>query len=293
MLEDGARGGLSGGADRCSGADVRTWLLRLLRWVLVVSLATAFLPARALAQGGPPLITDDPDTPGPGYWEINIAALMDSTRSQRRVEVPRVDMNCGVGCRIQLKFEMPWVALRTEDQRTETGAGTATVGVKWRFIGQEGERIAWSIYPQFDFNTNHSSATKGIEEAGRQFLMPTEFTVEMFHLEVNAEVGRNFVENGPGSWIFGVSTEGHVLPRLELLAELHGERVTDESTELILVGGGRLKLTSTMIALMAVGHTARSPVDQGARTYAYVGLQLNLPGQFTFDPDVRRQPRRP
>src|SRR5204863_428992 len=64
---------------------------RLLRRVLVATLATACLPAPAVAQGGPPLITDDPDTPGPGHWEINIAALMAKTRAQRRVEVPRVD----------------------------------------------------------------------------------------------------------------------------------------------------------------------------------------------------------
>src|SRR5439155_13559799 len=93
----------------------------------------AFTPVRARAQGGPPLITDDPDTPGPGHWEINIAALMAKTRAQRRVEVPRVDLNYGVGRRIQLKFEVPWVALQDEEQRTETGAGNATVGVKWRF----------------------------------------------------------------------------------------------------------------------------------------------------------------
>src|SRR5437879_5478288 len=102
-------------------------------------LATGLFTAHALAQGGPPLITDDPDTPGPGYWEINIATLVDKTRSQRRVEVPRVDVNFGVGRRVQLKFEMPWVALRKESH-TETGLGNATVGVKWRFIGQEGER---------------------------------------------------------------------------------------------------------------------------------------------------------
>jgi hypothetical protein len=263
----------------------------LLRCVLVATLATALLPAHALAQGGPPLITDDPDTPGPGHWEINIATLLENTGGQRRVEVPRVDLNYGVGRRIQLKFEMPWVALENEAQRAETGAGNATVGVKWRFIGQEGEKIAWSIYPQLDFNTAHSSVTKGIEQEGRQFLMPSEITVEMFHLEINGEVGRNFVENGPDSWIFGVSTEGHVLPRFELLAELHGERVDDESTELIIVGGGRLKLTSKMIVLMAAGHSVRSP-DQEARTYAYVGLQLNLPRQFTFEGEAGRR-RRP
>ena len=265
---------------------------RPLRWVLVAILAIACLPAPAVAQGGPPLITDDPDTPGPGYWEINIAALMEKTRAQRHVEVPRVDLNYGVGRRIQVKFEMPWVALLDEEQRTETGAGTATVGVKWRFVGQEGERIAWSIYPQLDFNMAHSSVTRGIEEEGRQLLLPTEITVEMFHLEINGEVGRNLVENGPDTWIFGVSTEGHVLPRLELLAELHGERVTD-STGLITVGGGRLKLPSKMILLMAIGHSVRGLPDEGSRTYAYAGLQLNLPRQFTFERNVGRRPRRP
>jgi hypothetical protein len=261
--------------------------------VLVATVATVCLPAHALAQGGPPLITDDPDTPGPGYWEINIATLLEKTGGQRRVEAPRVDLNYGVGRRIQLKFEVPWVALLTEGQRTETGAGNAAVGVKWRFIGQEGAKVAWSIYPQFTFNTAHSSVTKGIEQEGRRFLMPTEFTVEMFHLEINGEVGRTFVENGPDSWIFGLSTEGHVRPRFELLAEIHGERVTGEATELVAVGGGRLKLTSKMIVLLAIGHSVGNLPDQEPRTYAYGGLQLNLPRLFVFEPDVGRQPRRP
>src|SRR2546426_11687664 len=103
----------------------------LLRSVFLVHVATAFSPVHARAQGGPPLITDDPDTPGPGHWEINIAALMNKTRRQRRVEVPRVDLNYGVGRRIQLKFEMPWVVLQNEERRMETGPGNATGGVKW------------------------------------------------------------------------------------------------------------------------------------------------------------------
>src|SRR5207248_738988 len=47
---------------------------------------------RAFAQGGPPLITDDPDTPGPGYWEINVAAERDSQGTERRSETPRLDV---------------------------------------------------------------------------------------------------------------------------------------------------------------------------------------------------------
>jgi hypothetical protein len=266
---------------------------RLRRCVFLATLATTCLPAPAFAQGGPPLITDDPDTPGPGYWEINIAALQDTTRRQRRLEVPRVDMNYGLGRRIQLKFEMPWVALQTDDQTGETGAGNATVGVKWRFLGQEGDTIAWSVYPQLDFSMVHSTLTKGIEDHRREFLMPTEVTVEMFRLELNAEGGRTFTENGPGSWIFGLSSEGHIVPRLELVAEIHGEHVTDESTALMAVGGGRLKLTPTKILLVALGHSIRSLPSEGPRTYAYAGLQLNLPHQFVFDREIGQRPHRP
>jgi hypothetical protein len=96
------------------------------------------------------------------------------------------------------------------------------------------------------------------------------------------------VENGPDSWIFGLSTEGHVLPRLELLAELHGQRASD-STDLIAVGGGRFKLTPKMILLLALGHSVRSLPEEGGRTYAYAGLQLNLPRQFTFEPEPGRR----
>lgn len=109
---------------------INQWFLRLM---LLVTLIATLLPGQALAQGGPPLMTDDPDTPGPGYREINIATMTEKTRSERRLEVPRVDLSYGVGRRIQLKFEMPWVARYDEQQPTDTGAGNATAGVKWRF----------------------------------------------------------------------------------------------------------------------------------------------------------------
>jgi hypothetical protein len=86
----------------------------------------AFLLAPAFAQGGPPLITDDPDTPGPGHWEINIAVLMEKIHSERRVEVPRVNLNYGVGRRIPLKFEMPWVALQNGAQSSSSTYRTSS-----------------------------------------------------------------------------------------------------------------------------------------------------------------------
>src|SRR5205809_724371 len=81
----------------------------------------------------------------------------DEWHGEHRVELPHVDVNYGVGRRVQLKFEAPWVLVRDEANERQEGVGTAGAGVKWRFIGQEGKRLAWSVYPQLEFNPVHSS----------------------------------------------------------------------------------------------------------------------------------------
>jgi hypothetical protein len=247
----------------------------------LVALLVIFLPAPARAQGGPPLITDDPDTPGPGYWEINLSTFLERRLHANTIETPRLDANYGVGKRIQLKFEVPWLR-NTDEGSIHTGAGNAVTGVKYRFLGQEGRTIAWSVYPQLEFNTTHASVTKGLVEEGRQLLLPTELTLEITHVEINGEVGRRFAENGPGAWIYGVSTEGHVVPRLELLAELHGERPNGGPTEWIANVGARPKLTRQMILLLAVGRGLRGPAGDRPHLLLYTGLQLNLPGLYSF-----------
>jgi hypothetical protein len=251
---------------------------KLLR--LIALLATC-APAPAWAQGGPPLLTDDPDTPGPGHWEINLSTVLNKRLHSYTIETPRLDANYGVGQRIQLKFEVPWV--RGSDAGSiRTGAGSAVVGVKYRFIGQEGKTISWSVYPQFEFNTAHASVTKGLVEEGRQLLLPTELTLEIFHVEINGEVGRRFVENGSGGWIYGVSTEGHVVPRLELLAEMHGERTIGSGTTWIANVGARQKLTRHMTLMGAVGRAVRGPAAERPRLLLYAGLQLTLPDRYRF-----------
>ena len=248
---------------------------------LLVALFAIVLPAPARAQGGPPLITDDPDTPGPGYWEINLSTFLERSLHSSTIETPRLDANYGVGERIQLKFEVPWLR-ESEDSSIQTGAGNVVTGVKYRFIGREGKTIAWSVYPQFEFNTTHASVTKGLVEDGPQLLLPTELTLEILHVEINGEAGRTFAETGGGGWIYGVSTEGHVVPRLELVAEVHGERPKDGSTEWIVNFGARPKLTRQMILMLAIGRGLTGPADERPRLLFYTGLQFNLPGLYSF-----------
>lgn len=255
---------------------------RLVRAVcLLVLVFLVGLPARASAQGGPPMLTDDPDTPGPGFWEINLSTFLEKHRRSHRLELPRLDANYGVGERIQLKFEVPW--LRDVDEgRVVTGAGNAVLGVKYRFAGREGQRLAWSVYPQLAFNTTHASVAKGLVEDGREFLLPTELTIEMLHGEINNEFGRRFVEHGSGSWIYGLSTEAHVRPRLELLAELHWESRSGTQDEVIINVGARPKLTKQMILLLAVGRAVHASDEERARFMLFAGVQFNLPGLYAF-----------
>jgi hypothetical protein len=250
--------------------------------VLLFALCAAMPPPIASAQGGPPLITDDPDTPGPGYWEINLSSFLERSHQSRAFESPRLDLNYGVGRRIQLKFEVPWLRVAEDGQAERTGAGNAVAGVKWRFIGEEGRHVAWSVYPQLEFNTTHASVTKGLVEDGRQLLLPTELTLEAFHVEINGEAGRTFVQLGAPRWVYGLSTEGHVMPRLELLAELHGERQRDEPAEVIANAGAREKLTRQIVLMIAVGRAVGGVASERPHLLLFTGLQFNVPGLYDF-----------
>jgi hypothetical protein len=60
--------------------------------LLVVAIAR-----RCAAQGGPPMITDDPGTPGNRKWEINLAVALEHRLGETSLDLPAIDLNYGVG----------------------------------------------------------------------------------------------------------------------------------------------------------------------------------------------------
>ncbi len=230
------------------------------------------------------MITDDPDTPGPGYWEINIASVIERSQRERRYEAPALDINYGVGKRIQLKFEIPWVSSGAPGQPLQSAAGNSNSGVKWRFLGQEGKTIAWSIYPQLEFNTGHTALNKGFVEEGPRFLMPTELTLQVGRLEINTEVGREFVKHGDNGWLAGALMEFEFSRASEALAEWHADRNGAAPIEQILNFGGRQTLTRQLTLLLAAGSAVSGLPAERARLRVYLGLQLNLPHVYETHP---------
>ena len=90
----------------------------------------------ASAQGGPPLLTDDPGTAEYKHWEINLAVLPEIRQDSRNFELPLADFNYGATDHTQLKFEIPLLA-QWSDAGSHAELGDGNFGVKWRFVDQK------------------------------------------------------------------------------------------------------------------------------------------------------------
>jgi len=154
--------------------------------------------------------------------------------------------------------------------------------VKWRFLGEEGQTIAWATYPQVEVNTGRVMAEKGLVNDGSRFLLPTELTIQISRIEINGEVGRTFVQKGDDGWIFGLATEIELEGGLELVGELSGERSGTSPADLIVNAGFRKRMTRQLVLLAAAGSGVRGPAAERPQLRLYMGLQVNLPYQYSL-----------
>jgi hypothetical protein len=151
-------------------------ILALLPAAMIVALSPP-----AAAQGGPPYYTNDPGTPGNLNWEINIGYMPFLYDGQSTSHVPDVDINFGVGDRIQLTYENAWLRVQrpssgTQSSGAEFGVGQSNPGVKWRFYDAGESGLAVSVFPQLFLNNPNAAVRRGITPASQSFLLPFEFT---------------------------------------------------------------------------------------------------------------------
>jgi hypothetical protein len=237
-----------------------------------------FSVSQAFAAGGPPMITDDPSTPGDGHWEINIAALSSSTSGATMYQLPLVDVNYGIGDRIQLKFEMPWLFQEEKTGTSRSGAGDALAGVKWHFY--DAGKNAWqlSTYPQllFGFPLLDPPNSTQLEDAGTSYLLPVEFEHGFEDFDINFELGRWFRPvNLSDSWIAGFVLTREVKKGFELIAELHDEEaVQSTQDEMILNFGARYDLSEKYTLLLSAGRDLRNNLQKPNSLLTYVGMQM-------------------
>jgi len=223
------------------------------------------------------MVTDDPGTPGDGHWEINLAWMAEHSADETLQDVPLLDMNYGLGERVQLKYEVPWLAVSEPGIGTRTGLGDSLAGVKWRFY-DAGDPQRWQIstYPQFEFNSVSRSYQRGIVDAGARWLLPLEFQKSFGTWSLNYEVGRTLRTHGTleDQWFGGAVVGRELTSRLEVMAEIQGDfGRTFDRNGIILNSGMRYKLGGPLTLLAAAG-AGVGGADRPA-WIGYLGLQFS------------------
>ena len=254
-------------------------MMRVILTILItVGGCLGFTAASIRAQAGPPLLTDDPETPGNRHWEINLAMTLSQTPESRLFGIPLLDVNYGLGERLQLKAEVPWLVLQDRHGgATRSGFGSTNLGVKWRFIDQEKRGFAMSTYPQVEFRTSASSVKKGLIEGGAELRLPVEISREFGKTALVSELAYQIVQREHDEWIYGFAVEHKISKRLEVLGELHGESQRGlAANEVIFNMGGRYEMTPRYTLLFSSGRTFGHASAERPSWIAYTGLQLHF-----------------
>ena len=227
------------------------------------------LLAIGLAQAGPPFVTDDPDPPPLGGWEINVPFILERTPGKTEMDAPLFDFNYGLPD-IQLKFEFP-IKIVHEDGN-DTGAGDLLLGVKWRFFNNEEAHLQLGVYPQLLVPTgNHA---RGLGEGRPAFLFPLVAQKNWEKWTLYGNIGywwqtaaetRNYV-------YAGAVIEREINPRLMLGAELFGNSPKERGgrSELAFNIGGTWKLNEHLNLLFSGG----SNIVGDTTAMGYIGLQF-------------------
>jgi hypothetical protein len=228
----------------------------------------------AFGQGGPPMITDDPGTPGNSKWENNFAIIFERRPDQTEYEVPEIDLNYGVGDHIQLTLQTAAVLSKRSGHGLIGGLGGTEAAVKWRFLDQATSGLDMSIFPRIIFNITHSSVRRGLADDGTRFQIPFQAAKTFGRLHVDAEFGPRASTVGRSEWLDGIVCGFDLTKPTMLMAELDDESRMNFSRDVLTLNFGlRHEFTENYILIVSMGHELRSP-DQPTALISYFGMQF-------------------
>lgn len=237
--------------------------------VVVVGIGSAY------GQGGPPYYTNDPGTPGPLNWEINLGYMPFLYGDQANTHSPDVDINFGLGERIQLTYENAWLRVHNPSAPAEYGLGQSNPGVKWRFLdgGEDGLNI--STFPQFFLNNPNDAVHRQVTPASEGFLLPLEFSKKLGPIDVDYELGYEFVHKGPNAWLSGLVIGHDFTSKLEGDVEFYAQgpfRVSE--IQPTIDAGARYKIRPEIIFLLMAGRSLEASSSSQTYFLGYFGVQF-------------------
>lgn len=156
---------------------------------------------------GEPLLTDDPGTPGPNTWELNVAVAVTDLQEGTAWEVPVASLGYGIGERVELAVAVPFVVVDNPGEGPQGGLGNVNLSGKWRFLDEAVNGISVSTAPSLTFDSLQRSADDGIVDSGTTFTLPVQVGKRVGPVDLYADLGRDFIETGTDLWFLGVAAE--------------------------------------------------------------------------------------
>jgi len=237
-----------------------------------------FAVTSGFAQGGPPYYTNDPGTPGHLNWEINLGYMPFLYSDQSVSHTPDVDINFGIGDRLQLTYENAWLRVHNPSSPTQYGLGQSNPGVKWRFYDGGESGLSVSVFPQFFLNNPNDSVHREITSASESFLLPFEFSRKFGPIDVDYELGYEFVHKGPNGWLTGLVIGHEFTPKFEMDMEIYAQGTFHPSGNQPTIDfGGRYKIHRPMIFLFMAGRSLEPARSNQSYFLGYFGVQFLLP----------------
>jgi outer membrane putative beta-barrel porin/alpha-amylase len=236
-----------------------------------VLLGIGWLVMIDLVRAGPPFVTEDPEPPPPGGWEINVPFIIERTPGETDMNTPLFDLNYGLP-NIQLKLEIPVEVIHDDSDGTVGGAGDLLLGVKWRFLNNERSQFQLGTYPQVLVPTGDHS--RGLGQGGSAFVLPFIAQKNWDKWTLYGNVGywwQAGTENRDYVYA-GAVLEREINEQLTLGVELLGNSPKERSgrSELAFNVGGTWKLGEHLNLLFSGGRD----IVGDTHAMAYVGLQV-------------------
>lgn len=228
------------------------------------------LAALLHAQGGPPMITDDPGTPGPNHWEINLGWESERAAGETATALPLLDANYGVGDRIELTYETPWTIEQQPGAAAHSGYGYSLFGAKYRFLDNGDQGWQASLYPQW---TEHGFGT-----SADSLLLPFEVAKDFGSFAIDCDGGAILSnQSGARGWTGGFLIGKDLRKGWEIDAEIH---LTSDlhvgRAEAIFNAGTRIDFSEHVTLMLALGTDLANSLAPRTDYVSYLGLQFRL-----------------
>lgn len=236
--------------------------LILVTWSLILA---------SVVHAGPPFVTDDPEVPPIGGWEINIPFTLERTPGTTSMQTPLFDLNYGLP-NIQLEFDIPVAVVQDDRRGTAAGLGDILLGLKWRFFEDEHLHIQVGTYPQVFAPTGDAKSGLGSGRPTYELPLLVEKSWKKWTLYSETEY---WLQPAPGQknyWFLGAVLQRDINDRLSLGLELFGntQKQPGARPDIAFNIGGSFKLNEHLNLLFTGGRD----IFGDTKAMLYLGLQI-------------------